>query len=228
MLRTHRVKYEMFVRVRNFGVANRDAFPEDSGGGQKFGELSALVKSIEEQLVRKAQAMSDARKVRLATRQAAKDFIKAFASTGRRAVVDETGTHPFRLPYQKSATVMMATARLFLEEAERRKDKFVELGMPPTFLADYAKVVDELAHAIAVQQDSRGSRSKAQGTIDAALSRGSQLVADLDVTVPNALRGDTARLAEWTGARRMDAPSPSGVAKPNAPITVAAPLKSAA
>jgi hypothetical protein len=162
------------------------------------------VTSIEEQLVRRAQARSGARKVKLSTRKAAKDFIRAFASTGRRAVVDETGPHPFRLPPQKSATVVLATARLFLEEAERRKEKFVELGMPPTFLTDYAKAVDDLANAIGVQQDSRGARRKAQGAIEAALAQGSRIVADLDVTVPNALRGDTSRLAEWAGARRMD------------------------
>jgi hypothetical protein len=166
--------------------------------------------------------------VKVATRKAAKDFIKAFASTGRRAVADETGPHPFRLPDQKSATVVLATARLFLEEAERRKEQFVELGMPPTFLTDYAKVVDDLAHAIGVQQDSRGARRKAQGAIDAALARGSKIVADLDVTVPNALRADTARLAEWAGARRMDHPSSSGEVRPDTPTTEAVSNPSAA
>jgi hypothetical protein len=40
MQREQRLKYEMFVRVKNFGVANREAFPEESGPGKKFGQAA--------------------------------------------------------------------------------------------------------------------------------------------------------------------------------------------
>jgi hypothetical protein len=130
--------------------------------------------------------------------------------------------HPFRLPERRSATVVLTTARLFMAEAERRQEKFAELGLPPAFMTDFAKVVDDLAVAVGLQQDSRGARHKARGTIDAALDRGMGIVADLDVTVPASLRADPGRLAEWFGARRMDQP---GEGRTDAPgVDAAAPI----
>ena len=214
MLRAQRLKYEMFVRVRNFGVASRDVFPEESAAGKKFEQLAGQVKVIEEQLVRQGQARAEARKIKLITRKTARDYLKAVASAGRRAAIDEVGPHPFRLPERRAATVVLATARLFMEEAEERKEKFAELGLPPAFLTDFAKAVDNLAEAVTKQQDSRAARHKARGTIDAAVDRGMKIVGDLDVTVPASLRADLGRLSEWFGARRMDQP---GDANPDTP-----------
>jgi hypothetical protein len=184
-------------------------FPESSAAGKKFEQLASEVKMVEGQLVRQGQARAESRKVKLGTRRAAMDLIKAVASAGRRVTTDEVAPHPFRLPRQRSATVVLATARLFLEAAEERKEKFAELGLPPTFLADFTKAVDDLAQAVNLQQDSRGARHRAGGEIDAALARGMGIVADLDVAVPASLRRDPARLAEWFGARRMDQPGES-------------------
>jgi hypothetical protein len=150
-----RLKLEMFVRVVSFGAAQRGVFPEASAGGKLFARLAALVASIEEQLVRRAQARAEARKLSGETRAAARLSMKAIAATGRRAAKGEATPHSFRMPGRTSATVTLSTARLLKEEAERRKDRFIELGMPPTFIADHDRVVDELARAVAVQQDSR-------------------------------------------------------------------------
>jgi hypothetical protein len=204
MEREQRLKYEMFVRVRNFGVASRDVFPEESAAGKKFGRLSSEVKAIEEQLVRQGQARAEARKVKLGTRRAAMDLIKAVASAGRRVTNGDVAPHPFRLPRGRSATVVLATARLFIEEAEQRKEQFAELGLPPTFLADCAKAVADLTQAVTLQQDSRAARHKARGSIEGALDRGMGIIQDLDASVPVSLRTDPGRLAEWFGARRLD------------------------
>jgi hypothetical protein len=214
MLREQRVKYEMFVRVRNFGIANRSAFPEESGGGKKFGQLAAVVASIEEQLVRRLQARTEARKVKTATKQAALEGMKAIAATGRRAAIGESAPHPFRMPSRSSATVVLTSARLFSQEAAERKEKFMELGMPPTFLEDFDRAVQDLADAVVLKHDSRGARKLADAAIDAALARGMAIVADLDVTVPNALGGDLAKRAQYVGARRLDQPPSPDVAKP--------------
>ena len=213
-----RVKLEMFGRVRKFGVANRDVFPDESVAGKRFGQLAAEVKIIEEQLARQAVVRAEARKIKLGTRQSAMAYMKAVASAGRRASVGDTAPHPFRLPSRRAATVVLASARMFMAEAERRKDRFADLGLPPTFLPDFAKAVESLAAAVEVQQDSRAARSEARATIDAALRRGMAIVADLDVTVPATLRDDPGRLAGWSGARRMEQP---GATRPDAPAAEA-------
>jgi hypothetical protein len=214
MERTQRLKYEMFVRVRNFGTTNLDVFPEATPAGQKFAQLAAVVTTIEDQLVQRARARAEARKVKIATRRSVMDYMKALASTGRQAAEEESGAHPFRLPMRRAAAEVLTTARLFMEEAERRKEKFVELGMPPTFLTDFAAVVDGLEAAIGVQQDSRGARQKAQAGIESGLERGMKLVNQLDVTVANALRTDAVRLGQWHGARHMNYPVADSGTKP--------------
>jgi hypothetical protein len=213
MTKGQRRKYEMFVRVRNFGVVNRDVFPETTGGGQTFAQVAEAVATIEEHLTRREQARAEARKVKATTRAAVTRYMKAIAATGRRVAEREPGTHPFRMPARKSAPVILTTARLFMEAAERRTEKFVGLGMAPTFLADFRKLVDELAQAIALQQDSRGSRRRAQAGIERTLALGFAAVRDLDVTVGNALRDDPIRLAQWDGARRIEGQGSSPAVK---------------
>jgi hypothetical protein len=206
MTRRQRLKYEMFVRIRNFGAASRDVLPAESAAGKKFGQLADVVAIIEEQLVRQGQARAEACRLKLGVWDAATESLKVVAAAGRRAAIAETAPHPFRLPRRRAATVVLATARMFREEAERRQDKLEELGLPPTFMADFAKAVDDLAAAVGRQQDSRAARHKARGTIEAALRHGMTLVADLDVAVPANLHEDSGRLSEWFGARRIDQP----------------------
>ena len=213
MKKTQRVRYEMFGRVRNFGIANREVFPESSAGGQKFGLLAAVVDAIEDHLTRRTQARTEARKVNAATRAAVIRTMKAIASTGRQAVVGETGISPFRMPRSQATATVLAAARYFMAEAERRKDKFVELGMPPAFLTDFAQQVEALEAAIGVQQDSRAARRQASAGIDSSIDRGNALVAQLDVTVTNAIHPDPVRLGAWLGARSVDDGPPSGPRK---------------
>lgn len=206
MMLKYRRRFEAFVRTRTFGIGARDVFPEDSAAGKKFLLLAEVVKTIQEQLVRQTQARAEARRVKAGTRKSAREFMKAMASAGRRVTVDETGPNPFRLPTRRSAEVTLASARLFMEEAERRKAQFADFGLPPAFFADFAAAVDALAAAVARQRESRASRHKAKGALNAAFDRGMRILADLDVVVSASLRGDPARLAEWMGARQIEQP----------------------
>ena len=46
MDRSNRFKYEMFVRVRDYGIAQADLFPESTKAGQRFAEVAAAVAAI--------------------------------------------------------------------------------------------------------------------------------------------------------------------------------------
>ena len=83
--RTHYLRYEMLDRVRTFGNANRDAFPEATGGGRAFAVVAEAVATIEAHLTRRVQARAEARKVKSSTRAAVTRAMKAMAATGRRA-----------------------------------------------------------------------------------------------------------------------------------------------
>ena len=223
MLKLQRAKYQMFGRVKSFWAANRELFPEDSVAGKTFALLATLIASIDSQIVRQHDARSSARKVKGTTRDAVMRFMRAIASTGRRAARKESGPHPFRMPKRRTSPDILGAARLFRTEAERRKERFVELGMAPTFLTDFDAVITAFDDALVIQQDSRGARSMARAGIEAALAEGMTLVADLDVTVANALVDNPERLGQWTGARRVDYPGKSSARNRTRPSAEPAP-----
>jgi hypothetical protein len=47
MLKTERIRYEMFLRVRDFGTTYRDLFPESSAGGQAFAQVAQAISEID-------------------------------------------------------------------------------------------------------------------------------------------------------------------------------------
>jgi hypothetical protein len=103
MTREQRLRYEMLDRARTFWNANREAFREDTAGGQAFARVAEAVAAVEAHMAQREQARADARKVKAATRAAVTQAMKAIAATGRRVTVGETSLHPFRMPTRKSA-----------------------------------------------------------------------------------------------------------------------------
>ena len=70
MPKHQRFKYEMFVRVRDYGITHTELFPESSTGGQTFAKVTATVAAIDEHLKNRVLATAEARKVKAATRAA--------------------------------------------------------------------------------------------------------------------------------------------------------------
>lgn len=204
MDKSQRVRYEMSARVRNFGLANSEVFPESSAAGQVFALVAAAVAAVEGFLTERETARAEARKVKAHTRGAVANYMKALAATGRRVARAETGTNPFRMPARKSAPVILAKARFFMGEAEKRKAQFIRLGMPENFVEEFRVLVGNLEHAVQSQQDGRASLRKTQAGIETALKQAHDAILDLDVIVANVLRADPVRLAHYEGARRIE------------------------
>jgi hypothetical protein len=108
------------------------------------------------------------------------------------------------MPARKSATSVLATARMFIAEAEPRQEQFVHFGLPPTFISGFKTRVDELERAINAQLNSRSGRRQAQAGIETTLVAGFEVIRNLDVTVANVLRDDPTALGGWRGARRIE------------------------
>jgi hypothetical protein len=169
-----------------------------------FVQVAAAVAAIEDHLTRRVLARTEARKVKAATRAAVTRYMLALASTGRRVAKSESGVNPFRMPSRKSATSVLATARLFIAEAGPRQEQFVHFGLPPAFISEFTMRVDELERAINAQLNSRSGRRQAQAGIETTLVAGLEVIRNLDVTVANVLRDDPTALGGWRGARRIE------------------------
>jgi hypothetical protein len=216
MRKEQRYRHEMFVRVRDFGVANAARFPESTSGGQMFAQVAAAVDAIEAHLTRRVMARTEASRVKATTREAVTRYMHALAATGRRVAKSEKGVNPFRMPARKSAASILAAARVFIEEAERRQAQFVQFGLPEGFIGEFRTHVDDLERAINAQLNSRSARRRAQAGIENTLADGLDVIRNLDVIVANVMRDDPTSLAGWDGARRIDGLN-RGVPRPEKP-----------
>jgi hypothetical protein len=220
MNRDQRYKYEMFVRVRDFGTTNRERFPESSTGGVMFGQVTAAVAAIDEHLKQRILGRVEGRGVKPLTRAAAFDYMKAIAKAARRVTRDERVVNPFRMPPRRTLKVEIATARVFIEEAATRQDAFIRLGLPPTFISDFTALVNELQSAVDTRLSSKTARGQAQAGIAAALAQGLEVIRDLEVVVEMATRDDPALAAAWHTARHIEGQGTSATTPAKEPVPV--------
>ena len=224
MKKVQRFKYEMFVRVRDFGTAHVALFPEGTVGGKAFGRVLGAAARFEEQLKDHVLGKGEARRIKAATRDAVYDHLKTIAAAARRFTRAESGVNPFVMPTRRNLAVVLSTARAFMQAAATRQAEFEKFGLPSTFIADFGDMVDRLQQAADVRLNAKTARSKAQAGINIALADGLDAVRDLDVVVAIATRQtDPATFAAWVTARRVEGQNRgSVVVEPPVPGPVAA------
>ena len=111
MTRLQRFKYEMFVRVRDYGTAHAALFPESSAGGQTFARVAAAVAALDDHLSNRIVASAESRKVKAATRAAVSESIRTLALVARRATRPDPEATRFRIPRGRSVKIDIQTAR---------------------------------------------------------------------------------------------------------------------
>jgi hypothetical protein len=205
MKKLQRSKYEMFVRVRDFGTAQSALFPKETLGGQAFARVLAATTAIEEHLKDHVLSKAAARSIKVATREAVFNRMRTIAVAARRVTRAESTANPFVMPKRRSLAGELSTARAFMQAAVTRQAEFEKFGLPPTFVADFGKLVEQLQEAADDRLNAKTSRRKAQAGIRQALVDGLDAVRDLDVVVAIATReSDPVTFAAWTAARQIE------------------------
>jgi hypothetical protein len=222
MTRKNRFRYEMLVRVRDYGMLHKEAFPEASA--QAFARVTAAVAAVDEHMKAQMLATAEAGRVKAATRAAVFDDMKTIALAARRVTRPEPNGNPFKVPARRSLKGEISAARVFLDEAETRRDEFVRFGLPPTFISDFRVLVDDLQRAVDVRTSSKTARRLAAAGINTALKQGFEAVRDLDVAVKVATRSDPTRFAAWQTARYIEGQSSQRAPAPATPKDPATPM----
>lgn len=204
MTRAQRFRYQMFVRVRDFGAAHTLLFPEQSKIGQAFARVAEEVTAIETHGKDHVVGTAEARRVKAATRAAVFNYMKTLALAARRVTRPDVKENPFRLSRGRNLARELATARAFIEQAHTRQDEFIEFGLPTTFLSDFTALVNNLQQAVDGRLGSRARRSKALAGIRNAIARGTEVIRDLDALLAIALRDDPDTYAAWSAVRRIE------------------------
>ncbi|MBD0373210.1 MAG: hypothetical protein ICV60_20385 [Pyrinomonadaceae bacterium] len=201
-----RRRYEMLLRVRDFGVQYATFFLANTLAHLLFIELGVIIGEIE-QLA--AAQQSNSRGAREGTtnrgesRTDLREEMEAMSATARAMAISTPGMEDkFRMPRGNCNDVdLLNAARAFAADALPLKDEFIRHEMPEDFLDRLNAAIVALEQAIDRQQRSRRSQVSSTSTLDDAVERGVNKVRQLDPIVRNKFRDDPGKLAEWENAR---------------------------
>jgi hypothetical protein len=198
----------MFVRVRDFGKAHQDLFPESTPGGQAFAAVATAVTHLSAHTVSKMSSSREGQRAKTKAREALLERLETIGRTAR-AIAEVTPgfDDPFRLPRRHSDEALLMAGRVFVQDAEACRSQFIGHRLPETFVTDLAQLVEAFEKAIHECEVGKSARAVAQAGISAAVLSGLAAVRQLDVIVPNELAGDPALFAGWERDRRVDYPN---------------------
>ena len=213
MVKDEQKRYEVLVRVRNFGIKHQPLFPATSTAGQAFGAVAEAAAAIERQSATRLVGAKAGASDLVAARKEVQERLAAFARTARRAVgTGASVADVFRLPRVKSDLAWLTAARAFVQAGTAGEAWWVRLGLPETAVADLGRAADTLEQAIIRRQEGRSGVTAARVSLKEALARGFDAVRQLDVIVANTPQLDAAVRAVWRESRRVSAKSSAAVA----------------
>ena len=110
-------RYEMLVRVSNFGAAHANIFPAESLGGQTFAATKAAATSLGQHTAAQMSsrgAAAEALRAKVAARERLDTALNVIRRTSRALALDTPGLDSkFRHPGTQSEQALLATARAF-------------------------------------------------------------------------------------------------------------------
>lgn len=227
-------RYEMLVRVRDFGAAHPDIFPADSLGGQMFAAVTTAAATVAE---RGAVEMSSRSAVRegVLAREAARarllTVLEGLRRTAQAVALDTPGVDgKFRRPSSRGARTLAMAARSFALDAHALSGALIAHGLPATFLDTLDAAI--LAFEVTIQDHARSVAAlvASRAAIETAMQAGLTAVQRLDAIVQNLVYTDSGANAVWQQARHVEqpprarnrarkpAPAPASPAAPVPPV----------
>ena len=200
-------RYEMLVRVRDFGRTYANRFPESSYGRTLFADLESVVRQLGEHAVSRLSAARDGTATRNAARDALIAQLEAMNRIAQAVGPEIVGlAEKFQLPATEEDHVLIAAGRLFAQDAVPFEKEFVGHGMPATFLADLESRVSGLEQAIVASDIGNDAHVAARAAIDTTITAGMNTVRKIDALVRNVLGDDQTVMAVWERDRRVHYP----------------------
>jgi uncharacterized protein (DUF924 family) len=200
-------RYEMVLRVRDYGTEQASSFPATTLGGELFATVSAAAEELAGHIAAHSSGSSSARQgtaSKSVAREALREMLEMIRDTARSMSQTMTGLDTkFRIPRNMSDQEMLGTAQAFATDAVPLKQDFLRFAMPADFLDDLDEHIADFESALTRQHAGRGRQVMATASMDDALGRALAAVRQLDAIVRNTFRNDPARLAAWESARHV-------------------------
>lgn len=201
MTRSDSVKYEMFLRVDDFGETHTARFPASSAGAEVFATLRAAIAQIEAQGTARGHAERESRHGG-PERAALRQWMVDLARTSRAVARTADAFVPLRMPGGGRDATLLEHARQFLEVTAPLSDQFVTLGLAPDWTDRFKAAIAALEARRRGRRSSREGRATASVQHRRAMADAMAAVQLLDVIVANALKGD-GLLPVWERVRHV-------------------------
>jgi hypothetical protein len=202
-------RYEMLVRVREFGVTHSTRFPSSTFGGECFAAIGQAVTALGTHVTAQQSGRNTTRESsssKAVAREALRDDLDAIVRTARAIAIDVPGLDiKFRMPRGNGDAGLLAAARTFRHDAAPLAREFTKYRMPEDFLQDLDHDITVFEEATRDQDLGKDTNAAARAAIEDALDTGLEACRRLDAVVANELRDDPATLAVWDRVRRIEA-----------------------
>lgn len=201
-------QFQMFTRVRQFGLANPAEFPPETLAGRLFSDLADVMENLSNAAA--AQEEGERRSAvdaKDAARRALREDLDAIARSASSVAVEIPELrNRFRLNGARTDQELLAKARAFAESVEPWRTKFIEHELPANFVEDLRSDIGafEQARDRLVQTTARAVT--ATRSIEDAAREGLAIVKRLDTIVRNRFKRLPAKLDGWKRARTVERP----------------------
>jgi hypothetical protein len=216
---SERRRYEMFVRVRDFGAAHQADFAANSLCQRLFDTIGSIVSELDASASSKASGQSTARQgtaTRASARSAVREDMEGINRVAR-AMADEIDgiDGKFRMPRNHNDQQLLSAARAFAADVAPFSAQFIAYELSPNFITEMGNNIAAMEEAISSQSSGVGGQAAARAAIDDAVDRGVGVVSKLGAIIKNKYGDNPSVLAEWTSVshtvrapKRRGGPSP--------------------
>jgi len=202
MVKQQQQRYQVFLKVRDFGARHSDQFPASSAAGRAFATVAEAAATIERQSSERLVNAQAGKKARAEARKALWDRLKAIVRSARVIASDPPARDVFRLPKRRSDVAILDTAHAFIDAGEAASAQWVAFGLPETALAELREMTTTFAKAMDSRRQGQTGVKDARKALKDALEYGFAAVRHLDVIVANTKDPDSAIAVSWNEARR--------------------------
>lgn len=219
-------KYDMLVRVRDFGVEHSTDFPANTQAGRLFAAVNSVVIEIAAHAA--AQTSGTARESTASKAMARTKLVEAIEKlhrTARAMALDMPALKAkFRMSRNLSDQSLLNEARAFLADATPLKSDFLGYAMEEDFLESLTADIAAFEASITAKNSKTSLRVSATAGISTTLDRGIKAVRQLQAVVKNRYPNSPTTLSAWASASHVERSASSPRSQPTPSINPPAPM----
>lgn len=201
-----RRRYEMLVRVKQFGIDNAADFTGIATA--KFEEIGDKVDNTEVKSAAQQAGFGQAAQqfeVKDTARENLRDEMSAIARTARSMEYSFNGiSEQFRFHRSLTDETLLARGRAFAAAAVARQADFIAYGLPATFIADLTAAADAFEVTFATAASATADQVAATAETAGFIREGLIAKRVLDGIVRNRYGDNPGKLAAWLSASHVE------------------------